>query len=151
MKIQLFVIGIIICLISFSAVVPVSTQTLQLRFGWNLVTLTWPLESMQSNVDKFLSLKPMAYDGDRRCYVACNRADDLNAGYGYWIFSRKSQTVELALDPNQAAVQPNLKAGWNLVGMTNGASWPKSAVVIWGWKNGRFVIVDKTKLQTGHA
>ena len=133
-RIQLFVLGVFLCMTSFSAVVPVSTLTLQLKSGWNLVTLTRPLETMQSNVNKFLSLKPLSCDRKSSAYVFCNHAEDLKPGVGYWIFSSKSQMVELALDPTQTAVQPTLKSGWNLVGMIDGATWPQSAVVIWGWK-----------------
>ena len=151
MKHQLFVWGLLLCITSFSAVVPVSTLTLQLNPGWNLVTLTRPLESMQSNVNKFLALRPFAFDAKNQTYVFCARAENLKPGVGYWIYSDKSQTVELALDTTQTVGQPTLKAGWNLVGMTDGASWPNSAVVIWAWKNGRFVQVNKTELQVGCA
>ncbi len=143
--------GLFLCTTTFSAVVPISKQTLQLRPGWNLVTLIHPLESMQSNVNKFLSLKPMAYDADRRCYVACNRAEDIKAGDGYWIFSNNSQAVELALDSKQTAGQMALKAGWNLVGVMDKASWANSAVHIWAWKNGHFAQVTEKELQAGNA
>ena len=149
--IQLFVFGLFLCITSFAAVVPVSTLTLQLKSGWNLVTLTRPMESTQSNVNNFLSLKPFTFDEKSQTYVFCARAEDLKPGVGYWIYSDKSQTVELALDTTQTVGQPTLKAGWNLVGMTDGASWPNSAVVIWAWKNGCFVQVNKTELQVGNA
>lgn len=151
MKHQLFVFWLILCMTSFSAVVPVSTLTLQLKPGWNLVTLTRPLESLQGNVNKFLLLKPLSFDRKSSAYVFCSHAEDLKPGVGYWIFSGKSQMVELALDPTQTAVQPTLKSGWNLVGMIDGATWPNAAVAIWGWKDGRFVQVNKTELQVGCA
>ena len=150
-KHQLFVWGLILCITSFSAVVPVSKQTLELKPGWNLVTLIRPLESLPGNVNKFLSLNPIGFDGQCNTYMICNGAEDFKAGAAYWIFSFKSQTVELALDTTQTDVQPAVKAGWNLVGMTAGASWPNSAVVIWAWKDGRFVQVDKTAVQIGYA
>jgi len=151
-QIQLFVLGLFLCLMSFAAVEPIATQTLQLKPGWNLVTLTRPLESMQSNVNKFLSLCPFAYDGQNCNYVFCSHAEDLKAGVGYWVYSDKAKTVDLALDAKQTASQPELQKGWNLVGMTEGASWPSSATEIWTWKNGRFVqVVDKSELKVGCA
>ena len=134
-----------------AAVVPSSKQTLELKAGWNLVTLTKPLDSMSSNVQKFLALRPVRYDVGYGTYVFCERGEDVKAGVGYWVFSREKKTVELALDTTQTASEPSLKKGWNLVGMTDGASWPNSAVVIWAWKNGRFVQVNKTELQVGCA
>ena len=136
---------------AMGAVVPVSVQTLQLKPGWNLVTLTRPLDSMQSNIDKFLALKPFAFDENSNSYVSCTKADDLKAGNGYWVFSSHAQTVELALDVNQTVAQLTLQKGWNLVGMSDGASWSNSAAVIWGWKNNRFVRIAKTDLQLGYA
>ena len=150
-QIQLFVLGLFLCITAFSAVIPISVQTLQLKPGWNLVTLTRPLESMPGNIDKFLSLKPFAFDYNSRAYIRCNKAVDLKAGYGYWIYSDKSQTVELALDTTQTVGQTTLMKGWNLVGMTDEASWPNSTDFIWTWKNGRFVQVNQTELQVGNA
>ncbi len=133
-----------------AAVVPESVQTLKLRAGWNLVTLTKPLESMQSNVAKFLNLKPMRLDDNMRSYIVSN-AENLKAGVGYWIFSETKQTLELALDVTPASAQPSLKQGWNLVGMTKGATWPSSASDIWAWQNGCFKRIEKKDLQTGLA
>ena len=42
-----------------AAAVPSSKQTLEVKAGWNLITLTRPLDTMTSNVQKFLSLKPV--------------------------------------------------------------------------------------------
>ena len=134
-----------------AAVVPSSKQTLELKAGWNLVTLTKPLDSMSSNVQKFLSLRPVRYDVDSGAYVFCNRLEDMKAGVGYWVFSRGAQTIELALDVNAAVDQPVLKKGWNLIGMTDGASWPNSGMVSWAWESGRFKQVDVKDLQTGQA
>ena len=142
-------VAMLLSISAMGAVVPVSTQTLVLKPGWNLVALTRPLESMQSNLDKFLSLKPFAFDNASGSYMHCVKAENLKPGDGYWVFCPNAQTVELALDVKQAVAQPTLRKGWNLVGMTDGASWPDSAVVIWGWKDGRFVQVSKSELQAG--
>ena len=134
-----------------AAVVPSSKQTLELKAGWNLVTLTKPLDSMSSNVQKFLSLRPVRYDVDSGAYVFCNRLEDMKAGVGYWVFSREKKTVELALDTTQAAVEPSLEKGWNLVGMTDGAAWADSATAIWGWQDGSFKLFEKKDLKAGIA
>ena len=134
-----------------AAVVPSSKQMLELKPGWNLVTLTKPLDPMPGNVQKFLSLKPMRYDDASGAYVACNDSENLKAGVGYWVFSRGAQTIELALDVNAAVDQPVLKKGWNLIGMTDGASWPNSGMVSWAWESGRFKQVDVKDLQAGQA
>ena len=134
-----------------AAVVPSSKQTLELKAGWNLVTLTRPLDSMSSNVQKFLSLKPICYDVDSRAYVFCEGAEDLKAGIGYWVYSREKKTVELVLDTTQTAAQPSLEKGWNLVGMTDGATWADSAMAIWGWEDGYFKLLDKNNLKNGNA
>ena len=134
-----------------AAVVPSSKQTLDLKPGWNLVTLTRPLDSMSSNVQKFLSIKPMYFDINNSTYVFCERTEDVKAGIGYWVFSREKKTVELALDDTPMAVQPSVEKGWNLVGMVEGASWPDLADVIWMWRNGCFKLVVKRDLHAGHA
>ena len=135
-----------------AAVVPSSKQTLELKVGWNLVTLTKPLDSMPSNIQKFLELKPVRFDADYRTYVFCGRGEDVKAGVGYWLFSREKKTVELALDTTQTAVEPSLKKGWNLVGMTDGAAWVNSVTTIWEWKDGCFKrLLDKNDLKPGNA
>ena len=134
-----------------AAVVPSSKQTLELKAGWNLVTLTKPLDSMPSNIQKFLELKPIRYDADYRTYVFCVRGEDVKAGVGYWVFSREKKTVELALDTTQTAAEPSLKKGWNLVGMTDGAAWVNSVTTIWGWQDGSFKLLEKKDLKAGIA
>ena len=134
-----------------AAVVPSSKQTLELKAGWNLVTLTRPLDSMSNNIQKFLSLKPIRYDIDRGAYVFSERAEDVKAGIGYWVYSREKKTVELVLDTTQTAAQPSLEKGWNLVGMTDGATWADSAMAIWGWEDGYFKLLDKNNLKNGNA
>ena len=148
------VLMIVVMLLSVcvqAAVVPSSKQTLELKAGWNLVTLTRPLDSMSSNVQKFLSLKPICYDVDSRAYAFCEGVEDLKAGIGYWVFSRTSQTVELVLDSDQMTVQPTLKSGWNMVGMTDGATWVESATAIWEWEDGCFKFLEKKDLKAGKA
>ena len=136
-----------------AAVVPSSSskQTLELKPGWNLVTLTRPLDSMQGNVQKFLSLKPIRFDVNNGAYVVCERMEDLKAGIGYWVFSREKQTIELALDGTQPVAEPTLASGWNLVGKTDSEAWAETATLIWGWENGYFKIISNNELKVGHA
>lgn len=134
-----------------AAVVPSSKQTLELKPGWNLVTLTRPLESMPSNMQKFLSLHPFSLDTGSQSYVRCEKAEDVLAGKGYWVFSSTQQTIELAQDISQTATQPSLVKGWNLVGMLGDASWADSAASIWKWEDGHYKTIEKKDLKTGYA
>ena len=147
----LLMVVIMLSLCVQGAVVPVSTQTLELKPGWTLVTLMKPLDSKPVNLQKLLELKLVRYDVDCGAYVFCDRSEDVKAGVGYWVFSQKKQTIELALDVDSAVVQPTVTKGWNLVGMTDGASWPDSAVVIWGWQDGSFKPIEKKDLKVGNA
>ena len=146
---SVFVMAVMMLSISATGAVVPSTeaeQRLQLKPGWNLVTLTRPLDSMSGNIDLFLKLKPIEFDVKSNTYKFCSRPEDIKVGVGYWIFCKESKKESFSLDNTQTVVQPTLKAGWNLVGMTDGATWPQSAEVIWEWKNGRFVVVKDTKL-----
>ena len=124
-------------------------QTLELHPGWNLVTLTRQLVSNVDGVQKFLSLKPMMFDTENFCYVFCDNADAVKPGVGYWVFSKRKQTIELAQDVEQAVSQTELQAGWNLVGLLEESTWPSLNVEIWTWRNGRFKHVDKNDLRVG--
>ena len=150
-KAVLLIAVILLAVCAQGAVVPVSTQTLELKPGWNLVTLMKPLDSMSGNVQIFLAMNPVRYDIGVRAYVFCNHSEDVKAGVGYWVFSQEKKTVELALEDNSAVVQPTVTKGWNLVGMTDGALWPDSAAAIWGWQDGSFKLLDKKDLKVGNA
>jgi hypothetical protein len=130
---------------------PQPTQILELRPGWNMVTVTKPLACKLDGVHKFLELKPIMQDVEHHAFVVCGNEADVKAGVGYWVFSRQSQIVELVQDKEQAVQKTELQAGWNLVGMTEDSDWMSSVIVIWGWKNGRFVQVEKEDLQVGKA
>ncbi len=134
-----------------AAVVPSSKQVLELRFGWNLVTLKRPLDSMPGNLQKFLSLKPICFDMSKGTYMFCERAEDVKAGIGYWVFSSEKKTVELALDTTQTVVLPSLEKGWNLIGLTDDMSWPDLSMAIWSWRNGSFKLIEKKDLKVGDA
>ena len=79
----------------------------------------------------------------------------LKPGCGYWVFSRKKETLELVQDATQIDVvvePPTLVTGWNLVGYEEGWPWPETASEIWDWDvNAGFVEVKKDALVTGSA
>jgi hypothetical protein len=131
--------------------VPQPSQMLELRPGWNMVTLTKPLKDNSDGVQKFLSLRPLMLDVEDSFIVVCNDAASVKAGIGYWIFSRQQQTVELVQDTESPVSHVDLKPGWNFVGMTDDAAWPASDTPVWTWQNGRFVSVAENKLQVGYA
>ena len=130
---------------------PQPTQILELRPGWNMVTVTKPLASKPDGVHKFLELKPIMQDVEHQVFVMCGKEADVKAGVGYWVFSRQSQTVELVQDKEQSVQKTEWQSGWNFVGMTEDASWIETATSIWTWRNGRFVPVEKEDLQVGKA
>ncbi|MBR4370674.1 MAG: hypothetical protein IKS92_06470, partial [Victivallales bacterium] len=76
----LLMVVIMLSLCVQGAVVPVSTQTLELKPGWNLVTLMKPLDSKPVNLQKLLELKLVRYDVDCGAYVFCDRSEDVKAG-----------------------------------------------------------------------
>jgi hypothetical protein len=129
--------------------VPQPTQILELCPGWNMVMLEKPLKNKPDGVQKFLALKPMAWDVAHSAIVICGDKTAVKAGIGYWIYSRISQSVELVQDTETPVSQVNLKHGWNFVGMTEDAAWPDSATAIWTWRNGRFIPVEKEDLRVG--
>ena len=127
-------------------------QTLELHPGWNLVTLTKPLMDRQDGLQKFLWLKPMMYDAENLSFVVCGNADAVKVGVGYWVFSRRKQTIELAQDVEQSVSQSTLQVGWNLVGLLEESTWPSlDGIDIWTWANGRFKHIDKKDLQIGQT
>lgn len=114
-------------------------QTLYLKQGWNLVTITKPLAESSGSVDTFLRLQPYEYDNVRKQYVRCLGKGDVIPGRAYWIFSRYGQSVEL----EQAAAPvsltlPELARGWNLLGYIENTEWPKDVSKILAWQNGHF-------------
>ena len=92
MKRQILVsICLLLCAaVTWAAVEPVSSQKMELRSGWNLVTLTRPLDA--KGAETFLALNPMTLKNNG--YVLCNTSSMLIAGCGYWVFSREAVTVE---------------------------------------------------------
>ena len=83
----------------FAAVDPVSSDKLELKAGWNLVTLTRPI--VEEHISKFLSLQPMMLDADKVRYVRCTDKKDILVGVGYWVFSQDDVTVEFTHDQSQ--------------------------------------------------
>ena len=122
---------------------------LELNPGWNLVTLARQLSSSADGVQKFLSLKPFMLDVENHSYVMCGHEAAVQAGNGYWVFSRKRQSIKLAQDTDQTVSQPKLKPGWNLVGLLEESTWPSLDVEIWTWSQGRFMPVEKNDLRVG--
>ena len=131
---------------------PFSRQILTLNSGWNMVTLTKPLKNRLESVQKFLALRPIAFDAEGSSMIVCHDASSIKIGIGYWVYSKVSQSVELVQDTEMPVSQIELKPGWNFVGMTEDASWADSAAAIWSWQNGRFIPINNIEdLQVGQA
>ena len=135
----------------FGAVVPGSSQKLELKPGWNLVTLTRPI--VNASAEYFLSLRPMTLDIDTKCYVRCTSKDDLKVGVGYWIFSRTEQPPkDLVHDQTQTSYETAVPiGGWNLIGVAGNSTWMNQVTVIWQWLDGKFQTITKAELTTGEA
>ena len=151
MRKQLLMLGLLASLSAFAAVDPVSSQKLELKPGWNLVTLTRPI--VAESVTLFLSLKPLMLDAWNKCYVRCTSKDDIKIGVGYWIFSRTEQPpIDLVHEQTQTSYETaGLTNGWNLVGMANNSTWMSQADEIWQWLDGMFQTIAKEELPTGGA
>ncbi|MBP5638831.1 MAG: hypothetical protein J6X55_05110 [Victivallales bacterium] len=134
----------------FAAVDPISSEKLELKAGWNLVTLTRPI--VEEHIIKFLGFQPMTLDADKVGYVRCMDKKDIQIGVGYWVFSKKDETIEFTHDQNAKVWDTaGLTEGWNLIGVAKDSKWQKPATVIWQWNNGRFSLVDKDNLKSGKA
>ena len=135
----------------FAAVDPISSQKLELKPGWNLVTLTRPITA--ESAERFLALHPMKLDADNKCYVRCTSKDVLKVGVGYWIFSRTTQPpIDLVHEQSQTTWETAiLTQGWNLIGVANNSTWMPKATDIWQWLNGKFQKVSKEDPTVGNA
>ncbi|MBQ6472840.1 MAG: hypothetical protein IJJ33_12720 [Victivallales bacterium] len=151
MKKNILVFLTLACLSAFAAVDPISVQKLELRPGWNLVTLTRSLTA--ESALHFLKLHPMTLDVTGMCYVQCTGKDDLKVGVGYWVFSRTpQQTIELVHDLAQTSYETaDLTAGWNLIGVAETSTWQTLATKIWQWVNGHYQSASQEELAAGKA
>ncbi|MBR4675931.1 MAG: hypothetical protein IKP00_15845 [Victivallales bacterium] len=73
---------LLLCLSAAAAVRPVDNQTITLKPGWNLVTVERPV--IDSDMEKFLALKPMMLDAARKCHVICADRNSLAIGTEYF-------------------------------------------------------------------
>ena len=93
--------------------------TLTLDPGWNLVSL--PLQPTQSDVDRVFRYNgQQVYSGtvwayDNGTYVAATSVEPLT---GYWVYCPFSESVDVTVYGMRVATAIELKAGWNLVGVS---------------------------------
>ena len=134
-----------------AAVVPKSTQTVELKPGWNLVTLEHPIVD-DIEAKSFLVLQPMTLDAETKSYVRCTSLADLKIGVGYWVFSANGQEIQLTKDQSQTTWETaTLKPGWNLLGVADNSDWIDQATAIWQWLDGKFQTITKEELKAGNA
>ena len=134
-----------------AAVVPKSTQTVELKPGWNLVTLEHPIVD-DIEAKSFLVLQPMTLDAETKSYVRCTSLADLKIGVGYWVFSANGQEIQLTKDQSQTTWETaTLKPGWNLLGVADNSDWQSQAAAVWQWLNGHFQKISKTAVAAGKA
>ena len=150
MKKHLLILCLLFCITAFAAVMPITSQKIVLKPGWNLVTLERPV--IAADAERFLALRPMTLDAARKCYVYCTSKDNIKIGTGYWIFSKTAQTIELRRDTSQTVWETAaLTKGWNLIGVADNSTWQDQATDIWQWLNGNFQTITNEELTTGEA
>ncbi len=150
MKRLMMILFVMTCVAAIAAVKPVSSQTITLKPGWNLVTLERPV--VEADMAKFLSLKPMKLDATGKCYVRCMEMADIKIGAGYWIYSNTERAVEFVTDQDKTSWETaTLTSGWNLIGVADKSTWQSQAAVIWAWKDGQFQKVSQAELTAGVA
>ena len=149
--IALAVVLFAVCTLLQAAVVPSSSQKLELKQGWNLVTLKKPI--VNDSAEDFLSLQPMTLDDETKCYVRCTSKDDLKVGVGYWIFSPTEQPPkDLVHDQTQTSYETAAPTGvWNFLGVADSSTWMDQAAAIWQWLDGKFQTITKEELKAGNA
>lgn len=154
MKILSAFVLLFLSVIAYAAVEPKASQKLQLKIGWNLVTIVKPLADANQNIEKFLALYPYTIDTATNSYVRCTTKDDIKVGIGYWIYvSDLSQTTsELVLDVTQNSwITTDATASWNLLGYAEKSSWQSKIPQIWQWQDGRFQLINSSELPYGYA
>ena len=149
MKTRLLVLAL--CLLSIMAFADVIlVPGVELRAGWNLVTLRCPIA--QEDVATLLSLGPMRFDAANQCYVRCASASDIKVGVGYWVFI-SGTPVLLPPDQTQNSWQTAgwSGSGWQLLGAATNSSWQPQATELWQWRNGNFQKIAVGDLAIGQA
>ena len=145
-----FGLATFLCLVGFAAVEPVASQKMELKPGWNLVTIQFPV--VEADLERFLALQPMTLDAVTKSYVRCTSLADLKIGVGYWVFSANGQEIQLTKDQSQTSWETaTLKSGWNLLGVADNSAWQSQAAQVWQWLNGHFQKISKTALTSGEG
>lgn len=122
MKKILPILFLLLCVAASAAVKPIGSQTIDLKPGWNLVTLERPV--IAADAERFIALKPITLDAAQKGYVFCSDKDKFKIGTGYWIFSKTAQTIELTREQSQTTWETTgLNNGWNLVGVADNSTW----------------------------
>ena len=138
----------------------ISDFMVSLQKGWNLISL--PLEPSQTLETMFrnvLAGNAYAWNVDEvgSTFIPKRKRDVLKAFIGYWIYSRASTAVHFpAKSLQNASVETELSAGWNLWGPATTVTSPYSANImgsIWFWENNKFhnVSRDGGRLSVGKA
>ena len=149
--IVLAVVLFAVCTLLQAAVVPQAPQTLELKPGWNLVTLEHPIVD-DIEAKSFLALQPMTLDAVAKSYVRCTSLADLKIGAGYWVFAVNEQEIQLTKDQSQTSWETAaLKSDWNLLGVADNSDWQGQAAAIWQWLNGHFQKISITELTSGEG
>lgn len=152
MKLTLTLALLFISIVAFAAPQPISTQIIELKPGWNLVTITRPLDDAYKNIERFLDLHPFMLDKEHKAYVRCLEKNDVKVGVGYWVFSKTATTVELTQDVTQTTWDTaDVSQSWNLIGQAETSAWKDKVSSIYKWEDGRFQSISSSELKVGSA
>ena len=116
------------------AVVPKSSQTLDLSSGWNAIVL----EGTPLFRGDFLKLHPFAYDAAANGYVQCDEETVLLRGTAVWIYCETvpDSPVKIALKTasTETAEPVPEKDGWAFLGAASDLpSWSQGAAILFQW------------------
>lgn len=138
---------------AFAAVRPVSRQVLELKPGWNLVTIAKPLvDDSSKSIEHFLELSPFVLNPSSKCLVQCLDKADIKVGAGFYIFSRSAKSVEIVFDATQTSWDAvEAVPGWNLLGIIPDSTWQGEATQCWQWLDGCFQDIATAQLEAGNA
>ena len=152
MKFALILSLLLISIVAFAAPQPISTQVIELKPGWNLVTITRPLDDANKNIERFLDLHPFMLNKEQKTYVQCLEKDDVKVGVGYWVFAKTAISIELTQDITRTSWDTaDVSQSWDLIGQTEKSTWKDKVSSIYKWEDGRFQSVASSEVKVGLA
>ena len=111
--------------------------------GWNLVSFMYKPD--RNDEEAFLEMGAWRYDENVNAYV---RADAIEAGGVYWLFTRESRIFRDSGEGTSPV--RTLRQGWNLLGVAEEKTLPTDGYCAFFWKNGHWILTDTLKPGLGY-